>query len=62
MVAKNKNEWIIQCDNCGKEYDIPEKISTCLEDMEGTKQLVLETAPICPFCNTMNSRLAKHII
>ncbi len=62
MVEKNKKRWVIQCDNCGKEYDIPEKISTNIEDMEGTEQLVLETAPMCPYCNTLNSRLAQHKI
>lgn len=61
MAAKNKNQWVIMCDNCQKEYDIPDEIPTTIEDMEGTEQLVLETAPICPYCKTLNSRLARHI-
>ena len=52
------SNWIIKCDNCGKEYDIPKDISTSLEDMEGQEQLVLSTSPKCPYCNTQNSRLA----
>ncbi len=57
----NKKDWIIQCDNCGKEYDIPQDIKGKLEDMEGIKQLVLDTFPICPYCNTQNSRIPKKI-
>jgi len=53
-----KNKWIIKCDSCGKEYDIPSNISTKLEDMEGHNQMVLEVSPECPYCKTMNSRLA----
>ena len=53
-----KNKWIIKCDSCGKEYDIPSNISTKLEDMEGQDQMVLEVPPECPYCKTMNSRLA----
>lgn len=53
-----KSNWIIKCDSCGKEYDIPKDISTRLEDMEGQDQMVLETSPECPNCKTLNSRLA----
>lgn len=53
-----KNEWVIKCDSCGKEYEIPSDISTKIEDMEGQDQMVLESPPQCPYCNTLNSRLA----
>lgn len=53
-----KSIWIIRCDSCGKEYDIPQDISTKIEDMEGQEQMVLEVSPECPYCKTMNSRLA----
>lgn len=52
------SNWVIQCDNCGKEYDIPKDIPTKMEDMEGIEQLVLEASPNCPYCHTINSRLA----
>ncbi len=52
------NKWVIKCVSCGKEYDIPEDISTKMEDMEGQDQLVLDTSPQCPSCKTLNSRLA----
>ncbi|WP_414468291.1 hypothetical protein [Methanobacterium sp. ACI-7] len=50
--------WVIKCDSCGKEYDIPSNISTKIEDLGGHDQMVLETSPECPHCKTMNSRLA----
>ena len=56
MVEKSK--WIIKCDSCGKEYDIPKDISTKIEDMEGQDQMILEASPECPYCKTINSRLA----
>ena len=56
MVEKSK--WIIKCDSCEKEYDVPKNISTRLEDMEGQDQMVLETSPQCPYCKTIQSRLA----
>ena len=57
MVEKSK--WIIKCDSCGNEYDIPQNIPTKIEDMEGKEQMVLENSPECPNCKTINSRLAS---
>ena len=54
----NKTAWIIKCDNCQKEYDIPGNAPARLEEVYGEKRLVLEFRPECPYCNTYNSRIA----
>lgn len=54
----NKGEWVIKCDNCQKEYDIPKDAPSRLEEVYGEKRLVLDYRPECPYCNTLNSRIA----
>ncbi len=55
-----KDKWIIKCDNCQKEYNIPKDAPARLEEVYGEERLVLEFRPECPDCNTYNSRIATR--
>ena len=53
-----KNNWVIRCDNCGKEYEIQEDDNSRIEELGGEEKLILESNPQCPYCHTQNSRIA----
>ena len=53
------SDWIIKCENCGRDYDIPEKIPFGFEIVDNREQLVLKASPKCPFCHTINSYFAR---
>ncbi|MGZ7070130.1 MAG: hypothetical protein ACXVH2_08905 [Methanobacterium sp.] len=57
----SKNNWVVKCDNCGKEYDVQEEKSSRIEEVRGEEKLILDNNPQCPYCHTQNSRIATKV-
>lgn len=55
----NSNDWIIKCENCGKDHDIPEEIPLNFDEINNREQLILKASPKCPFCHTINSNIPR---
>ncbi|MGZ7067577.1 MAG: hypothetical protein ACXVHW_03725 [Methanobacterium sp.] len=57
----NENNWVVKCDNCGKEYNVQEDKSSRIEELRGEEKLILDNNPQCPYCHTQNSRIATKV-
>lgn len=55
----NISDWIIKCENCGKDYDIPEEIPSNFDEINNREQLILKAPSKCPFCHTINSNIPR---
>ncbi|MGB9937800.1 MAG: hypothetical protein ACPK7O_08785 [Methanobacterium sp.] len=55
----NMNDWIIECKNCGRNYDIPESIPSNFDIVNNREQLILKASPKCPFCHSINSSIPR---
>lgn len=53
------SDWSMQCENCGRYYDIHEDIPAKFDKIDGREQLVLKASPKCPFCHEINLSLPR---